>query len=105
MSAPPGMIEVEGDKPKVARTKKVLAQEARAAEREQEADDRASRILFSVKCLRPTDKYPYETAVFETELSVPVGASKDKTEDALAAWYKMIEAGVAVGQTLARERP
>jgi hypothetical protein len=74
------------------------------AEREQEAEDRSSRILFSVKCLRPTDRYPYEAAVFETELSVPVGAGKETMEDALAAWYKMIEGGVAVGQALAKDR-
>lgn len=68
----------------------------------QEADDRASRILFSVKCLRPTEKYPYEIAVFETELSVPVGASRETVDDTLAAWYKMIDAGIAVGQSLAK---
>lgn len=96
------MIEVEGDKPKVARTRKVLAQER--AQAEQQADDRASRILFSVKCLRPSDTYPYEVAVFDTELSVPVGTGQEAREDALAAWYKMIEAGVAVGQALAKER-
>lgn len=98
------LIEVEGDKQKVARTKKVMAQEVAALQREQKADDRASRILFSVKCLRPTDKYPYETAVFDTELSVPVGASAEAREDALAAWYKMIEGGVAVSQALAKDR-
>lgn len=69
-----------------------------------EVDDRASRILFSVKCLRPTDKYPYESSVFETELSVPVGASEDTRRDALEAWYKMIEGGVAVGQALAKDK-
>jgi len=74
------------------------------AEREQEADDRSSRILFSVKCLRPTDNYPYETAVFETELSVPVGAGEETTKDALEAWYKMIEGGIAVGKALAKEK-
>lgn len=79
-------------------------QAAVRAERQQEADDRASRLLFSVKCLRPTDAYPYEIAVFDTELSVPVGASRERTDDALAAWYKMIEAGVAVGHSLAKER-
>jgi hypothetical protein len=99
------MIEVEGDKPKVARTRKVMAQERAELEREQQADDRSSRILFSVKCLRPTDKYPYETAVFETERSVPVRSSKELIEDTLQAWYKMIEAGIAVGQFLAKEKP
>lgn len=84
-------------------TKAVERQAAALAEREQEAEDRASRILFSVKCLRPSDKYPYEVAVFETELSVPVGTGPEAREDALAAWYKMIEAGVAVGQALAKE--
>ena len=85
-------------------TAKALERQAQAeADREQEADDRASRILFSVKCLRPTEKYPYETAVFETELSVPVSTGTKAREDALAAWYKMIEAGVAVGQALAKE--
>ncbi len=108
MAGSPEMIEVEGDKPKVARTRRSsLAKEARqiaaANEREQQADDRASRILFSVKCLRPTDHYPYETAVFETELSVPVGTGDEARDDALQAWYKMIEAGVAVGQALAKE--
>jgi hypothetical protein len=97
------MIEVEGDKPKVERSRGGIAKEARAAEREQEADDRSSRILFSVKCLRPSDKYPYEVAVFETELSVPVGTGQEARDDALAAWCKMIEAGVAVGQALAKE--
>jgi hypothetical protein len=71
---------------------------------EQEKDDRASRILFSVKCLRPTEKYPYETAVFETELSIPVGSDEDIRNDALAAWYKMIEGGVAVSQALAKDK-
>lgn len=75
------------------------------AKREQEADDRASRILFSVKCLRPSDNYPYEVAVFETELSVPVGASEVARDDALKAWYKMIEGGVAVSQALAKDKP
>lgn len=103
------LIEVEGDKPKVARTRKSsFAKEARQlaaeAKREQEAEDRSSRILFSVKCLRPTDHYPYETAVFETELSVPVGTEDEAREDALAAWYKMIEGGVAVAEALAKER-
>ena len=87
---------------------KTTAKEQRQREaeiqREQEADDRSSRILFSVKCLRPTDNYPYETAVFETELSVPVGASEQTTKDALEAWYKMIEGGIAVGQALAKEK-
>jgi hypothetical protein len=72
-----------------------------AAQQEQEADDRSSRILFSVKCLRPTDHYPYEQAVFEAELSVPVDKTA-RVDQALQAWYKMIEGGVAVGQTLAR---
>lgn len=71
--------------------------------REQQAEDRASRILFSVKCLRPSENYPYEVAVFETELSIPVGASREKTENALTAWYKMIDAGVEVGRMLAVE--
>jgi hypothetical protein len=84
-------------------TAKEARQEAALAEREQEADDRASRILFSVKCLRPTDKYPYEIPVFESELSVPIGAAKGAREDAVTAWCKMMEADVAVGQALVRE--
>ena len=47
---------------------------------------------------------PYETAVFETELSVPVGASEEARTDALQAWYKMIEGGVAVSQALAKDK-
>jgi hypothetical protein len=101
-------IEVEGDKPKVERTRKVLGKELRQMEaereREQRADDRASRILFSIKCLRPTEKYPYEVAVFESELSVPVGADESARENAVAAWFKMMDAGVAVSEALIRER-
>ena len=82
-------------------TTKAQREQARE-ELQQEAEDRKSRILFSVKCLRPTDHYPYETAVFETELSVPVGADKDRVEQALAAWYKMIEGGIEVGRALAK---
>jgi hypothetical protein len=74
------------------------------------AESKVSIAVFDAACGAPvirrdtrTTIITYETAVFETELSVPVGASKDKTEDALAAWYKMIEAGVAVGQALAKE--
>lgn len=63
-------------------TKGAERQASALAEREQEAEDRASRILFSIKCLRPSEKYPYETAVFETEPSVPVGAGPDAREDA-----------------------
>lgn len=86
-------------------TAKELRQAKAEADREQEADDRASRILFSVKCLRPTDKYPYEVAVFESELSVPIGAGDEAREDATAAWIRMMEAGVAVGQSLVRDKP
>jgi hypothetical protein len=75
----------------------------RTPEMQIEVDDRSSRILFSVKCLRPLDKYPYETAVFETELSVPVTGSKEIVKEALEAWYKMIDGGIAVGQALAKE--
>lgn len=67
-----------------------------------EVDDRASRILFSVKCMRPVDKYPYESAVFETELSVPVTSKREIIDEALQAWYKMIEGGVSVSQALAK---
>ncbi len=106
MSAP-DLIEVAGDKPKVARTRRVMAKEVREIqaqqERDQQARDRTSRILFSVKVMRPTEKYPYEVAVFDTELSVPVRSTKQAREDALAAWYKMIEGGVAVSQALARD--
>jgi hypothetical protein len=85
-------------------TARELRKQEAEQERQEKADDRASRILFSVKCLRPTDKYPYETAVFETELSVPVGARKEVIEEALEAWYKMIDGGVAVSEALAKER-
>lgn len=102
------LIEVEGDKPKVARTRRSgLAREARqvaaAAKREQEAADRASRVLFSVKCLRPTNSYPYEVAVFDSELSIPVAADDGAREDATKAWLKMMEAAVAIGKSLAKE--
>lgn len=69
-----------------------------------EVDDRSSRMLFAVKCMRPMERYPYETAVFETELSVPVTGSKEVIEEALQAWYKMIEGGIAVSQALAKEK-
>lgn len=82
-----------------------LRQQLAQAEIEQEKDDRSSRILFSVKCLRPVDKYPYEIAVFETELSVPVSAPEETREEALAAWYKMIEGGVSVAQALSKDKP
>lgn len=68
--------------------------------------DFKSRIVLSVKVMRERDdeKYPYETAIFDTELSVPTGAPNKDREAAVDAWIKMVEGGVEVCKALNRSK-
>ncbi len=55
-----------------------------------------SMIVFSVKVLRPMEQYPYERAVWDSEIRVKVGANPQEIDTVTKAWLKTMEAGVEV---------
>lgn len=94
-SSNPKLIEVEGDKPKVARTRKVMKEDPALAALEERF---GAVIQFSVKVLRPSDKYPYEREVWASEIRVPITDSAEKIESVAAAWIKSMDAGIELAK-------
>jgi hypothetical protein len=94
------LIEVEGDKPKVERTRKHFSEEF---QREQELREQfGSVIQFSVKVLRPMDKYPWEHAVWESEIRIPVTDDREHVQSVAEAWVKTMEAGIDLAASFSK---
>ncbi len=68
---------------------------------QQLAEKFPSVIQFSVKVLRPSNEYPYENSVWESELRCPVKGvrpTKAELEAVTTTWVKMMETGVTVSR-------
>ncbi len=98
---PPGMIEVEGDKPKVERTRKHFAKQTEEQRRDEKLHELfGSRIRLSVQVMRPAEKYPYERTVWASEINVPVDEETD-VQAVVTAWIATMDSGIALAASRA----
>lgn len=75
-------------------TRPTLEERQATARDEALAEKFGSVILLSVKVLRPSTEYPYERAVWESEIRAPVRGSSEHVDSIVGAWIKTMEAGI-----------
>jgi hypothetical protein len=91
------LIEVEGDKPKVERTRKHFREDPAVKALEQKF---GSVLSLSVRVLRPMEKYPYEHEVWSSEIRVKVGERVEDIDSIVAAWVKTMEGGIELAKAI-----
>jgi hypothetical protein len=59
-----------------------------------------SFLVLSVKVIRPSPEYPYERAVWESEIRVGIDNNDRDINPIVTAWVKSMEAGVEIAKAL-----
>jgi hypothetical protein len=63
-----------------------------------------SVIQLSVKVLRPLPTYPWERAVWDSEIRVPITESSEHVQSVISAWVKTMEAGIELATSFSTSK-
>lgn len=80
-----------------------MTKQTEEEKRDEELEKKFGSVLqLSVKVLRPMDKYPFERAVWDSEIRVPITEESEKIDAIVNAWVKTMEAGLELASAFAR---